>query len=414
MSTPDLFDHTNAAPTPRTTLYWAYGSNLSKAQMKSRAPTAKPVRALPVYGCKLVFRGVADVELTDDQRDVTLGGLWRISARDERVLDRYEGVSGGTYSKQYFYLRDKHRHYHRVLFYKMNSDGVFPPGEDYLATIIEGYHDFGLDVSKLDTALSFAWNRSNKTEDVRQRYLRNRPVLAKTVAQARRPMIGSLPPPPPHGKRSPKIIVDRRSPAAFEQPRYHQPTWPSNGLPAPITSPADRKATADKAAGKLNRKLEQHRGIGGIPAFVPPRRMNLEQARLQKALAAAERRPANYHRLSPEEQQAVDRSLAFEQQAEAAPAPEADDGEVEELAFVRKPEAPKENGAFKPRKIEVHCIDHNGQVSVLNYFTAENAVVTASANQRAAWMTLREKAQAQADSWARSMTDHNIYVHIAE
>lgn len=214
-----------------TKLYFAYGSNLNVRQMSHRCPTAKKVKPLPVYGAKLVFRGVADIETTDNPADVVLGGLWRITRRDEEALDRYEGVRSGMYTRETFYIRDKSRHWHPVLYYKMNSKGIFPPSEGYLASIVRGYLDFGLDLTKLDEAVRSSWNDKNKTDDMRQRFLRDRPVLAKTLEIDRRTTLTRRPekvrrPDPAHQR---KLPLPAPNPGIQQAPKFHQPSWPSIG-----------------------------------------------------------------------------------------------------------------------------------------------------------------------------------------
>lgn len=230
-----------------TKLYFGYGSNLCVSQMVRRCPTAKKLRPLPIYGAKLIFRGVADILITDNPNDVILGGLWRITEEDERALDRYEGVSSGIYKREFFYIRDKSRHWHSVLYYKMASEGIFPPSEGYLYGIVEGYADFGLDLTKLDEAVQHSWDDKNKTEDMRQRYLRNRPTLAHSIEQAKRPMI-SAPKPKPRRVIEPTSLQARYStglPKPGGVPK-HQPSWPAIGphsklLPKPRSEMAPTK-----------------------------------------------------------------------------------------------------------------------------------------------------------------------------
>lgn len=238
---------------PSAALYWAYGSNLNVRQMARRCPNARKVKALPVYGAKLVFRSVADVIITDNPADVCLGGLWRISRRDEDNLDRYEGIKNGLYTKEYFFIRDQSRHYHKVLYYKMASDGVFPPDEIYLNCIVQGYLDFGLDMTKLDSAVRRSWEDKHKTEDMRQRFLRNRPVLAKSLEKAKRPMITENKPP----KRS---VEQRYSPPVQQQlalPK-HQPSWPVLGPHSKLLpKPAAERKPANPAAPPLESLFPQ-------------------------------------------------------------------------------------------------------------------------------------------------------------
>jgi hypothetical protein len=131
-------------------LYIAFGSNLYKTQMP-RCPTARPLGKFMFAQCRLVFRGVADLEY--DPESQTPCGLWAINKEDERSLDGYEGVNSGVYFKSeqtITYLGEKRK----ALVYLMNSDGIYPPSDTYVKTIRRGYKDFGMDESFLDAAVA--------------------------------------------------------------------------------------------------------------------------------------------------------------------------------------------------------------------------------------------------------------------
>lgn len=135
-------------------LYLAYGSNLNKEQMAFRCPTARPIGAFTLYGYELVFRGVADIVHTgSDQSQIQLG-MWEIEKADEKALDRYEGVKHGMYSKIEIC---------GMLTYQMNTTDMYPPSTHYFNTILQGYHDFGLDTSHLYDAVG--WSHHYDTFD---------------------------------------------------------------------------------------------------------------------------------------------------------------------------------------------------------------------------------------------------------
>jgi hypothetical protein len=166
--------------------YFAYGSNLCVEGMLRRCPDAKKVKALQLRGCKLVFRGVADVEITDNENDWVEGGLWRISSYDESRLDSYEGVSDrkpedGLYRKLTFPIGNtKDDTVWDCLIYKMNRKGIMPPSEHYFNIIKKGYDDFGLNLDKLNEALAASWDDKDRTPQLNARYDRNgRPPLAR-------------------------------------------------------------------------------------------------------------------------------------------------------------------------------------------------------------------------------------------
>jgi hypothetical protein len=164
--------------------YFAYGSNLWVDGMQRRCPDARKVKALQLHGCKLVFRGVADIEITNDDSDYVEGGLWRISTYDESRLDNYEGVSirapkDGLYRKLTFPIGNtKDDTVWDCLIYKMNRKGIMPPSEHYFNIIKQGYEDFDLNMDKLNEALAASWDDKNRTPQLNARYDRNgRPPL---------------------------------------------------------------------------------------------------------------------------------------------------------------------------------------------------------------------------------------------
>lgn len=148
-------------------LYLAYGSNLHKAQMQQRCPTAKPLGKLLLRDCRLVFRGVADVEYHAGASAAV--GLWRIWPADERALDRYEGVTGGLYSKEYLPVNGE-----PALIYLMNQGGIYPPSSYYANVIRTGYENFGLDQRYLNEAITHSLDQKAPTPHTLARRARQR------------------------------------------------------------------------------------------------------------------------------------------------------------------------------------------------------------------------------------------------
>lgn len=155
--------------------YWAYGSNLNIAHMRRRCPDARVFRPLILDDGQLVFRGVADVISSPGSK--VAGGLWKVTPRCLRSLDRYEGCDpdnpeskSGLYRRKFIRLRTKDGQVHRVLYYQMNRPGIAPPGEYYLDTIMEGYRDFDLDMSMLDEAVRRSYDDKHWTDHLRQRH----------------------------------------------------------------------------------------------------------------------------------------------------------------------------------------------------------------------------------------------------
>jgi len=179
--------------------YWAYGSNLSERQMARRCPDAIKYGPMSVKDCALIFRHVADVTMREGS--VTHGGLWQITARDERALDVAEGVAAKVYLKRYFQISINGKKY-TCLFYQMRAkDGIMPPSTHYLRKLTKGYADFGLDHAALEAALHESWGSKVLTDDLLERHERGgNPALAKGLSP-----------------------VDEDDPDDY--PRYREPMW---------------------------------------------------------------------------------------------------------------------------------------------------------------------------------------------
>ncbi len=149
-------------------LYLAYGSNLHKAQMRRRCPSAKALGSVMLQDAQLVFRGVADVIYAPGQ--ITPVGVWRIYREDEEAMDKYEGVRGKFYNKEMVELDDGQE----ALLYVMSSTGIFPPSQYYYETCKQGYRDFGLDIAYLENALQQSYLRKQPDEWTMERRQRQR------------------------------------------------------------------------------------------------------------------------------------------------------------------------------------------------------------------------------------------------
>jgi hypothetical protein len=168
----------------KPSFYWAYGSNLSKANMKKRCPEAKPVKPFILGQLELTFRGVADVKVSRDESHITPGALWRITRKCEEALDQFEGVAQGRYIKRYFQI--VHGGKKRVvLFYQMRmKHGVLPPTEEYYNKIAQGYLDFNLPIGFLEEALGKSWDNKSWTPELRRRWRdRGQPTMMREAAR---------------------------------------------------------------------------------------------------------------------------------------------------------------------------------------------------------------------------------------
>lgn len=138
-----------------TKLYIAYGSNLNRADMARRCPTAKVLGASVMKDWRLVFKGahkgaVATVEPYVGGEVPVL--VWEIETSDEKALDIYEGyptlyrkeklkleLSGKLVEGMIYIMNDEDRH-------------LGQPNSHYYSVIYEGYKEAGFDVEILRQA----------------------------------------------------------------------------------------------------------------------------------------------------------------------------------------------------------------------------------------------------------------------
>ncbi len=79
--------------------YFAYGTNMSRADMAQRAPGARAAGIGRLAGHRLVVTEAGYLTLCRAPAGVVHGVLWRLTPRDLARLDAYEGVGRGGYRR---------------------------------------------------------------------------------------------------------------------------------------------------------------------------------------------------------------------------------------------------------------------------------------------------------------------------
>ena len=127
--------------------YFAYGSNLSFAQMAQRCPGAKSLGKARLIGWRYLIyeRGYANI--VPDAAGETWGGVWEVTADHLRALDVFEGVAKGLYHRVECGVElEGDAHVRCVVYIDSNPNGGIPgvPKADYQSRILAGAHDFSL------------------------------------------------------------------------------------------------------------------------------------------------------------------------------------------------------------------------------------------------------------------------------
>ena len=130
--------------------YFAYGSNLSRKQMKERCPDSKPMFVVSLRNYKLVFvgwlrqwrGGVASIKTFRGEK--VLGAIYEVSERDLRQLDKYEGYPN-NYTRVKVTVADEFgNQIEAVTYIKAGQLEETQPSREYLFAIQQGYKDWGM------------------------------------------------------------------------------------------------------------------------------------------------------------------------------------------------------------------------------------------------------------------------------
>ena len=128
---------------PALRLYFAYGSNMDPERMLARCPRSSSVGRGRIRHRRFLIntRGVATIS---PERDATVwGGVWAISARDEAMLDRFEGFPQAYWKEQLpVTMPDGKRCRALVYVDPVSAPGWPRPG--YLERIVRGARAFRL------------------------------------------------------------------------------------------------------------------------------------------------------------------------------------------------------------------------------------------------------------------------------
>ena len=130
--------------------YFAYGSNLSKKQMKECCPDSKPVSIVTLHHYKLVFvgwsrkwrGGVASIKPFRGEK--VIGAIYEISEDDLRRLDKYEGAPDLYTRVKVGVNNDFGELIEAVTYVKAGPVEETEPSKEYLSAIQQGYRDWGI------------------------------------------------------------------------------------------------------------------------------------------------------------------------------------------------------------------------------------------------------------------------------
>lgn len=138
---------------------FSYGMNTNKKQMASRCPNAVPIGHAVLAGHDFRFAGCADI-VPHSHREVH-GVLWKITNQCLSALDTLEGYPS-FYNRKTVLVKHKNSFYRSLVYFMNPGNEAWPPSDMYVKILQEGYTDFNVPISQLNTALVAVKNISTE------------------------------------------------------------------------------------------------------------------------------------------------------------------------------------------------------------------------------------------------------------
>ncbi len=125
------------------TLYFAYGSNMSRALMRPRCRSASEIGTGRLDGHRFIVMSDGYASIVPAAGGVVHGVLWRLAPRDLAALNAYERIDQGLYRAATLPVRIGARR-RAALVYVGGSRAVGVPRPGYMELVLAAARDVGL------------------------------------------------------------------------------------------------------------------------------------------------------------------------------------------------------------------------------------------------------------------------------
>jgi hypothetical protein len=125
------------------TLHFAYGSNMSRAQIGARCPGARPLGTATLKHWRFVIGPEGHGSIVPTRGGVVHGVLWRVDTRDIAAINSYEGLDSGLYLRRIMPVRHGASVF-PALVYILRRHGRGRPRPAYISLVVEAARDWGL------------------------------------------------------------------------------------------------------------------------------------------------------------------------------------------------------------------------------------------------------------------------------
>jgi len=131
-------------------LYFAYGSNMERVQLKRLCPKAKFVAAAVLPGHELVFSGTSRMwgggiaNIRDMAGKKVEGVVWEIGEAERKTLDEYEGYPDLYVTKEVQVRTTSGKIVTAFAYVMANPGREMPPSKPYKRLLISGAEEHDL------------------------------------------------------------------------------------------------------------------------------------------------------------------------------------------------------------------------------------------------------------------------------
>jgi gamma-glutamylcyclotransferase (GGCT)/AIG2-like uncharacterized protein YtfP len=131
------------------TLHFAYGSNMSRALMRPRCPSAREVGVATLDGFRFIVTADGYASVVRAPGGCVHGLVWRLAPGDRVALDAYEAVAQGLYRAVTLPVRIGARRA-AALVYVGRSRAPGLPRAGYLEIVLAAARELGLPAAHVD------------------------------------------------------------------------------------------------------------------------------------------------------------------------------------------------------------------------------------------------------------------------
>ena len=125
------------------THYFAYGSNMDRAAMRKRCPTARALGPAVLHGWRFMIMTSGYGSIAPRAGACVHGVLWRLAPRDLAALNAYEALDSGLYRRRMLTVLAERRR-RRALVFVGRRHGEGRPRPGYMGLVVAAARGWNL------------------------------------------------------------------------------------------------------------------------------------------------------------------------------------------------------------------------------------------------------------------------------